>query len=195
MASSRIKPVTLDKVKEYQDAADWFESKPYPLNDQLTIIFEHPTVEKFIDTGIQWLMDLENGVRKVLGDPDEVTLNRAIMNRHQLIVMRRYSHYIKKFVYPNHRDENDNPIEITEPSHLLATAEQLSGNLELVEVATKAVRDYIASNTLTVFGQPLYECGKCKKVAPAADPNYPTIHTVNPIEVFMDLQYRKLSQV
>lgn len=183
--SNRGARYTTEEIKSYQGKHQQGFSTSRDLTDTFRIVFKEPSMDRYLRAGYEWIESITASCERVF-DKDASTgqRNQYIEDQASKSAMRRWSHWIDKFVIGDK--------EITEPTTIgQIVSDNISPDEEYRGIMSEAVRELIDHSTITVIGIPKYTCPGCG-TEPEGHPIYPQLMAINPVSSFLHLLGQRL---
>lgn len=177
---------TRDDIEAYQAKHQQGYSTHRDLTDDFRIVFKEPSVDRYLRSGYEWVESIVASCDRVFDkDITSGQRNNYIEKQATKSAMRRWSHWIEKFVIGDK--------EITEPATIgQIVSDNISTDSDYRDIMTEAVRELIDTSTITVIGIPKYTCPGCGE-EPEGHPIYPQLMAVNPVTSFLSLLGQRLT--
>lgn len=185
------KLLTLDDLKKHQDDFN-FKDSTLTLGDGMEVVFTVPSIEKFIESGDDWISGLSAMAEETLKEDLGTRRNRYVNKQARATSACQYSSWVECIrLRPADFSlgDEDEGYTIEDPEAIASTLSDNSSDEELVEALKTGVLKYIASSTVTVFGVPNYTCKHCGRPQREESENdeHRTIVPLDLIQVFMNL--------
>lgn len=173
-----------DEVIKYQLDADWLQSESigYP---GFKVLVKTPTIGEHISAGYSWIADVEQSIRQTLGNLSDSKLNKLVMERAGLTLLRTYSHYVKAFVYDDGAAVN-NKVDID------ATINNICTSPDIVKKFTDDIKKHISKSTISMVAIPRHKCSECDKDNHIDEQTHPHLIPIDGMQLFFALRDQKL---
>lgn len=159
--SKRNAKITDVQVDGYQEEWTVPSSKVFKLNDAISIVFEMPSIESHVQSGMDWIDSIERMTEEAFGknltgsDRDDYIEQQAAVTR-----VRKYSHWVKHIVLS---ESDDNVVTVDDRETIESICEQLSSDDDLVDAFVKATLGFINDSVVAFTAIPNYACPSCGK--------------------------------
>lgn len=173
-----------DEVLKYQLDADWLKSESVGYNG-FKVLIKSPTIGEHINAGYRWIADVEQSIRQTLNNLSDTKLNKLMIERAGLTLLRSYSHYVKAFVY-------DDGSTVNNLTDIDATINNLCTSPDIVTKFTADMEAHISKSTISMIAIPRHKCPNCQKDSQVDDQTHPHLIPIDGLQLFFALRDQKL---
>lgn len=158
--AQRSSKVTLDRVTWYQEEFTHPKSTNLRVNDAVAMDLRVPSMLETISAGVQWAEDIEQMTEAGLGKDIKYEKRARYMDEQsKLIMLRRYSHWVKRFIIG---DEDDVAVVAENDRETIdKVCEQLSADTDTIRTFRDHVQTFIDNAAFSIVGIPTYTCPSC----------------------------------
>ena len=119
-----------------------------------------PTMAESITSGVQWAEDIERMTEEGLGKDIKYEKRARYMNEQsKLIMLRRYSHWVGRFVIGD--DDDASIVSGDDRETIDKLCEQLSADSDTIREFRDHVQTFIENAAFSIVGIPTYTCPSC----------------------------------
>lgn len=175
---------SVEEIRKYQLEATWLHSESYQYSG-FKVLIKTPTIAEHIEAGYTWIEEVESSVRGVLKNISDTKLNAYVVERAGLTWMRRYSHYVKAFIY------NDGAA-VNKRADIDATLNAVCTVPSVVKQFNSDIDKHIANSAISMVAVPRYKCPECGKDNHADELVHPHLVPIDALQLFFVLRDQKL---
>lgn len=158
--AQRASKVTLDRVQWYQDEFEHPHATSLRINTAVSMDLRVPTMAESITSGVQWAEDIERMTEEGLGKDIKYEKRARYMNEQsKLIMLRRYSHWVGRFVIGD--DDDASIVSGDDRETIDKLCEQLSADSDTIREFRDHVQTFIENAAFSIVGIPTYTCPSC----------------------------------
>ncbi|MBH14080.1 MAG: hypothetical protein CMF37_15290 [Leeuwenhoekiella sp.] len=158
--AQRSSKVTLERVKWYQEEFTHPNAKALRINAAVSMDLRVPTMLETISSGVRWAEDIERMTEEGLGkDIKYEKRARYMQEQSKLIMLRRYSHWVGRFVI----GEGDDAAVVAgnDRETIDKLCEQLSADTDTIKTFRNHMQTFIDNAAFSIVGIPTYTCPSC----------------------------------
>lgn len=186
MSNRTSASMSVKNIELYQENFAKGKARSVRIADNLSFTFKTPSLEEYLASGFQWVDDTARSIARALGEESTLERRNALMLKQgRATSMRQYAHWVEKIELPESEKKMIDRASITSAFNSLSADDDIRDNFY------KAVREYIASETIAMIATPLIS----EKEKPLADPKFPWLLPIDPLSVFSTLLSQKTDQI
>lgn len=188
MSSRSNRSVSVEQVAKYVDEFTIGQNRLVELTPEMKIIFRIPLAQEHIDSGIRWVMQIEETYGRAMAEEPQAR-DAFLTSQAKATALREFAHCVAAV-------QVGNTTEITDKPTIENILNDLTARDDLRSTFTRAVGQYLDDSLISFVGIPSYECPSCGKKQPISEyARFPEVIALDVTNSFFRLLVQRTQKI